>query len=632
MGSLQNEARVAIITGGTSGIGLEVTRHLHAKGWRVVLLGRRPEVGIEKATSLDPSGTTAVFEQCDVSSYAEQAAVFKRVWARWGRLDLLIANAGTIDSGSWYNFQGRGATVEDVPPEPNTVCTDTHLKALMYGTHLATHFMRHNQPTPGGKIIATSSMLGVHPCPTFPEYSAVESAVIQWVRVNAPLLKRKENITINSVMMGPAVTPAMPGFAKAFLPEQLVLPSTIRRAYDLFIDDDDNKRTGETVETAHDQIHWYEMPEYKAGALDVRNQLAYEPWFTMLHGEKSGLDDALQGPPEGNAEDAGRIDEFRIIAVTGATGAQGGGVVNVLKKTPGWKVRAVTRNPDSDAAKKLAADSDVEVVRGDFEDEASLVKAFEGVAAVFAVTNWWESLFTGKSQWESGDIEERHGMNLARAAAKTPTLEHYLWSTQPSSKTRFPGQLETPHMDYKAKVDARIRAELPDLARKTTYLYFGYYPQNMAYFPLLKPFEIPGTGQYIQVVATKPDAKILLAGDMTVNPGIWVRQALATGSAAFGKYANVALERWSFQQMIDKWSEITGKRALIIPVSEETWTKLWGPAGTELAWQFKFGELCDPWQVDGQDYISADELGIDAKEVVGFEGTLKGLASIGLLN
>lgn len=133
-------------------------------------------------------------------------------------------------------------------------------------------------------------------------------------------------------------------------------------------------------------------------------------------------------------------------------------------------------------------------------------------------------------------------------------------------------------------------------------------------------------------MATKPDAKILLAGDMTVNPGIWVRQALATGSAAFGKYANVALERWSFQQMIDKWSEITGKRALIIPVSEETWTKLWGPAGTELAWQFKFGELCDPWQVDGQDYISADELGIDAKEVVGFEGTLKGLASIGLLN
>lgn len=106
------------------------------------------------------------------------------------------------------------------------------------------------------------------------------------------------------------------------------------------------------------------------------------------------------------------------------------------------------------------------------------------------MTNWWESLFSGKSQWEAGDIEERHGMNLARAAARTPTLEHYLWSTQPSAKRQFPGKLETPHMDYKANVDARIKAELPDLARKTTYLYFGYYPQNMAYFPLIKPLEI----------------------------------------------------------------------------------------------------------------------------------------------
>lgn len=216
------------------------------------------------------------------------------------------------------------------------------------------------------------------------------------------------------------------------------------------------------------------------------------------------------------------MSAVKIIAVTGATGAQGGGVVNIMKKTPGWRVRAVTRNPESEAAKKLAADGSVEVVRADWNDEESLVRAFEvsrrqqqpptillapsptapgcwsahqrplplqGVAAVFAVTNWWESLFAGKSQWESGDIEERHGMNLARAAAKTPSLEHYLWSTQPSAKRVFPGKLETPHMDYKANVDARIKAELPELARKTTYLYFGYYPQNMAYFPLIKPFE-----------------------------------------------------------------------------------------------------------------------------------------------
>jgi hypothetical protein len=71
------------------------------------------------------------------------------------------------------------------------------------------------------------------------------------------------------------------------------------------------------------------------------------------------------------------MPSVKIIAVTGATGSQGGGVVNVMKKTPGWKVRAVTRNPGSEAAKKLAADGSVEVVCADFNDSASLVKAFE---------------------------------------------------------------------------------------------------------------------------------------------------------------------------------------------------------------------------------------------------------------
>lgn len=66
----------------------------------------------------------------------------------------------------------------------------------------------------------------------------------------------------------------------------------------------------------------------------------------------------------------------KIIAVTGATGAQGGGVINIMKNVPGWKIRAVTRNPSSDSAVKLSQ-SGIEVVRADFDDEASLVKAFQ---------------------------------------------------------------------------------------------------------------------------------------------------------------------------------------------------------------------------------------------------------------
>ena len=70
------------------------------------------------------------------------------------------------------------------------------------------------------------------------------------------------------------------------------------------------------------------------------------------------------------------LRRLKIIAVAGATGSQGGGVVNVMKKVQGWKVRALTRSPESDAGRKLAAEG-IEVVRADFNQESSLVQAFE---------------------------------------------------------------------------------------------------------------------------------------------------------------------------------------------------------------------------------------------------------------
>jgi hypothetical protein len=81
-------------------------------------------------------------------------------------------------------------------------------------------------------------------------------------------------------------------------------------------------------------------------------------------------------------------------------------------------------------------------------------------------------------------------MKLAEAAAQISTLEHYIWSTVPSAKKLTKGEVVCPHMDYKANVDERIRNELPELAKKTTFLVLGYYPSNMAFFPLFKPVEL----------------------------------------------------------------------------------------------------------------------------------------------
>lgn len=111
---------------------------------------------------------------------------------------------------------------------------------------------------------------------------------------------------------------------------------------------------------------------------------------------------------------------------------------------------------------------------------------------------------------------------------------------------------------------------------------------------------------------------------MNVNPGIWVRQSLASAPKSFGRYANVALEKWTFKRMMDVWSEITGKKGHVVQCKLEDWARVWGPAGSELASQFQFGERCDPW-AETNEHISPEELGIDTSEVVGFQGTIEGI-------
>ena len=111
----------------------------------------------------------------------------------------------------------------------------------------------------------------------------------------------------------------------------------------------------------------------------------------------------------------------------------------------------------------------------------------QGAHAVFGVTNFWEHLSGGKSRDESGDLEAAQAWKLARAAARTPTLEHYIWSTLPYAKKLSGGEFPCPHFDYKAAFDEKLKAEMPELAAKTTFLFMGYYPSNMVLLPMAKP-------------------------------------------------------------------------------------------------------------------------------------------------
>src|SRR6188472_2710633 len=120
----------------------------------------------------------------------------------------------------------------------------------------------------------------------------------------------------------------------------------------------------------------------------------------------------------------------KLIAVFGATGAQGGGLARAILDDPdgGFAVRAITRNVDSDKARALAARG-AEVVAADLDDPESLQRAFDGAYGAYCVTNFWEHF--------SPEKEKAQARNLAQAA-KTAGLRHAIWSTLEDTRELVP--------------------------------------------------------------------------------------------------------------------------------------------------------------------------------------------------
>jgi NAD(P)-dependent dehydrogenase (short-subunit alcohol dehydrogenase family) len=294
MGAIAEDVRkVAIVTGASSGMGTALATRLIEKGWRVALFDINQEAGTEIASRL---GANAAFFKADVSSYASQAAAFSAVFSKWGRIDALLANAGIVDRSSIFILRHRSASVDDIPPAPDLSTTDIDYKGVVYGVQLAIHFMRHNSSeTPGGKkIIATASIAGVVPHPTYPEYNGAKAAVINFVRGVGPILKIKEGITFGAVCPGIVDTPIIPQALVTAVSKECLTPvETIVRAYEEFLDDDGEGRAGEVVECSADKIIPLKMPEMGNGKASKRAVTGWEPLFRQMHGEDSCLPDAI---------------------------------------------------------------------------------------------------------------------------------------------------------------------------------------------------------------------------------------------------------------------------------------------------------------------------------------------------
>src|SRR5712692_8859980 len=129
----------------------------------------------------------------------------------------------------------------------------------------------------------------------------------------------------------------------------------------------------------------------------------------------------------------------KLIAVIGATGHQGGGVVRALQARGQFKVRALTRNPDKH--RELAE----EVVEADLDKPETLKAAFKGAHGVFLVTNFY------------GGADELKQATAAVRAAKNSGVKHFIWSTLPDVEAISGGKFNVPHFTGKAKIDRVVK-------------------------------------------------------------------------------------------------------------------------------------------------------------------------------
>lgn len=221
--------------------------------------------------------------------------------------------------------------------------------------------------------------------------------------------------------------------------------------------------------------------------------------------------------------------EKKIIAVIGATGSQGKGVINSILKNGTFKARAVTRNPENYNGK---AD---EVVKGDLKDLASLTEAFKNAHGVFVVTNFWE-----------GADEIAQG-KTAIQAAKDAGINHFIWSTLPNVEKISNGKFDVPHFTGKAKVD--------ELVKNAGFKYYTFvqppfYYQNFSGMLGAQPKQDGSTGWTLPIDPTK---KVIHMSDIDDLGKVVVGAFLSPEKVGQGSYLALATELNSFNDVLEKY-------------------------------------------------------------------------------
>ncbi|KAF8919328.1 NmrA family protein [Mucidula mucida] len=232
----------------------------------------------------------------------------------------------------------------------------------------------------------------------------------------------------------------------------------------------------------------------------------------------------------------------KLIAVIGATGQQGSSVVEYLLKQPAGKftVRAITRNPDSRASKKLAARG-VQVVKAELGNLDEVTAAFTGAWGLFCVTQFYEHGY---------DLEQVHGRNMVEAA-RTCDVKHVVWSTVEGRE----GECSAISWTSKALIEDRfIEASIP-----WTFVYIPMYYENF-FSPFFPPTYDDEKG-FGWAVTVPPDLPIYA---MSVEEfGGWVVPAFVEPEKYTGVKIKICVEYLSFRDVVTQFSDVTGEKAYV---------------------------------------------------------------------
>lgn len=274
------------------------------------------------------------------------------------------------------------------------------------------------------------------------------------------------------------------------------------------------------------------------------------------------------------------MSDTRLIVVTGATGAQGGGLARaILADSDGFALRAVTRDPDTERARALA-EAGAEVVRGDLDDRGSLEEAFGGAWGAYCVTNFWEHFSPEKERVQARNMAE---------AARAAKLGHVVWSTledtrrwMPLDDDRMPtlmGHYKVPHFDGKGEADQ----EFGDRGVPTTFLLTSFYWDNLIHFGLG-----PKRGPDGRLVLAMPMGDARLPGIAAEDIGLCAYGIFRRGGEYIGRRIGIAGGHLTGKEMAEALATALGEPVDYDAMAPEDFRALGFPGADDLGNMFQF--------------------------------------------